>query len=61
MYLLINLPKIIAIESLAIMPKIAPIINTNLYDGYCIPKPREAKNVLSPNSPTKIERAIIRV
>ena len=31
----------------------------NLYKGYSSPKPKEAKNVLSPNSPTIIEIAII--
>ena len=57
-FLLNNLPVTIAIKSLAIIPKIAPIISKNFADGYWIPKPIEERKVLSPISPTAIVRAI---
>ena len=59
-YLFNNLPKIIASESLTTMPRIAPSINNILELGYSIPKPTEARKVLSPNSPTIIDKAIIK-
>ena len=45
------MPKNIAIELLATIPQIEPQIRGILNDGYSIPRPRDAKNVLSPNSP----------
>lgn len=55
------LPNDIASKSLITMPRIAPSINEILYAGYCIPKPIEAKKVLSPSSPIIIENAIMSV
>ena len=56
-----NLPKNRAIELLATIPKIEPRINEILYLGYWTPSPKEARNVLSPNSPITILRAIIAI
>lgn len=55
------LPNDIASKSLITMPRIAPSIKEILYVGYCIPKPIDARNVLSPSSPIIIENAIISV
>ena len=43
----------------AVEREIEPIIKESLYSGYWIPRPIEERKVLSPNSPIKIQKAII--
>ena len=57
----ISFPKKIAMELLATIPKIEPKISEILWVGYCKPRPREAKNVLSPSSPIIMLIAIIKI
>ena len=56
-----HFPKNIAIELLATIPQIEPQIRGILNNGYCNPKPIEAKNVLSPSSPIAILKATINI
>lgn len=55
-----NLPQEIAIKLLITIPQIEPKIKGNLALGYSNPRLKEAKKVLSPNSPTKIQKATIK-
>lgn len=55
--LAINLPQKIAIKLLTTIPQIEPKIKESLKLGYSNPRLKEAKKVLSPSSPTKIQRA----
>ena len=57
--LLSHFPRNRAMESLVIIPQIAPKIKDNLKWGYSIPNPIEARKVLSPNSPIAIVVATI--
>ena len=52
-----NFPRKIAIKLLKTIPQREPTIRGSLYKGYCIPSPRDAKKVLSPNSPIAIVEA----
>ena len=52
-----HLPKNIATELLTIIPQIEPQIRGILNEGYSIPRPIDAKNVLSPSSPIAILKA----
>ena len=54
-----HFPKKIAIELLITMPQMEPQISDILYNGYSIPKPIDARNVLSPSSPIAIVNATI--
>ena len=56
-----NLPKKMAIESLATIPQIEPQIRGILKRGYSTPRPIEAKKVLSPSSPIAIVDATINI
>ena len=56
-----HFPKKIAIESLATIPQIEPHIKGTLKSGYSMPRPIEAKNVLSPSSPIAIVEATINI
>ena len=55
-----NLPQEIAIKLLITIPQMEPKIKGNLALGYSNPRLKEAKKVLSPNSPTKIQKATIK-
>ena len=52
-----NFPQKIAIKLLDTIPQTEPKIKDNLAFGYSKPRPKEAKKLLSPNSPTKIQKA----
>ena len=56
-----HFPKKIAIELLRSIPQIEPQIKGILNIGYCMPKPIEASQVLSPISPIAIEIATINI
>lgn len=56
-----SLPKNRAIELLKTIPKIEPKIRDFLYSGYLIPRPREARKVLSPISPIIILKATTKI
>ena len=56
-----NFPKKIAIESLTTIPQIEPQISEILNNGYSIPRPKEARKVLSPSSPIAIVKATINI
>ena len=55
-----NLPQKTAIKLLVTIPQTEPNIKGSLACGYSKPRLREAKKVLSPSSPTKIQRATIK-
>ena len=54
-------PKNNAIELLHTIPHIQPKIKESLKLGYSNARPKEAKKVLSPNSPIIIRIAIIKM
>ena len=56
-----HFPKNIAIELLATIPQVEPQISGTLNNGYCKPRPIEAKKVLSPSSPIAILEATINI
>ena len=58
-FMLKSFPKIMASRLLQTIPKIEPIIKEILYSGYWIPRPIEERKVLSPNSPTSMQKAMI--
>lgn len=55
----INFPKEIAIKLLTTMPQTEAKIKENFEFGYSKPRLKEARKVLSPSSPTNIQRATI--
>ena len=56
-----NFPKEIARKLLETIPQIEPKTKDILYEGYWKPRPKEARNVLSPSSPITILIAMIKM